>query len=59
MVMEAFKYEPTSFEMLSWGSDSCCNVCVSGAMALTVRLGLDGINFRYSCIRDAKAEPSV
>lgn len=59
MVMEALRYEPTSFEMPSWGSDSCCNVCVSGAMEISVRLGLDGINFTYRCIKAAKAEPSV
>lgn len=59
MVMEAHRYEPTSFEMPSRGSAGFCNACVAGAMALSVRLWLDGIDFGDKCLTGARAEPSV
>lgn len=56
MVMEAHRYEPTGFEMPSWGCVSFSNICVAGAMALSAGLCLDGIDFRQKCITDARAE---
>lgn len=58
-VMEAYRYEAASFEMPSWGSVSSCDVSVVGAMALSVRLCLDGIDFGDKCMTDARAEPLV
>lgn len=56
MVREAYRYELTSFEMPSWGCVSFCNVCIAGAMALSVRLWRVGNDFGYKCIMDARAE---
>lgn len=58
MVMEAYRYEPTSFEMPSQGSVSFCNLRVAGAMALRIRLWLDGNDVGRKCIMDA-LEPLV
>lgn len=57
--MEAYRYGLTSFEMSSWGSVSSCDESVAGAMALSARVCLDGIDFGGKCMMDARAERLV